>query len=268
MSDNDSDADGLMDWEETLWGLDPLSPISNPEGIKDNDYVTNKITEAEAGGTPIRTGLNSNLLVFDSGNRTGDIGRELFAEYLSLKQDNNVSPFTINQMVDRIQQKYTPQIAGIQITTNDLTIIEDSILNMKNFGNQVAAIKQRYANIYIEDPVTNPDLLGESEGGTIEKFQRASDLYKDMYQELKKVPVPSSVVSPYVELISSYVISSEGLLEYSVLKIDPLSALFGIQKHVEATGIEEKALISIQATLKASGIIFSSNEAGNYWNTL
>ncbi len=42
----DSDQDGLPDWEETLWGLDPRNPETTP-GTKDADVVAKRRAELE-----------------------------------------------------------------------------------------------------------------------------------------------------------------------------------------------------------------------------
>ncbi len=259
----DSDGDGLMDWEEVLWGLDPNNPQSNPQGISDGEYIENLAQNNQQA-----PGTRGNELFSDrTGNTTDDLGRDLFAEYLSLKREGSVNPFMINQVADRLSAEYVPQVSISQVSPEELRVVEDSDVVLRSFGNSVASIKNKYTNIYLENPFTQDDFGGASLGPDSKaKMLYISDLYAGMAQEMRALAVPRSFTQTHAQLISSYIISSEGFREFALLEENPIEAMFGIQKHSEAVDLEEDALINMQLLFQANGILFTSSESGSYWN--
>jgi len=102
INETDSDSDGLKDWEEVLWGTDPMKKISNPEKIPDADYIQKKIDAKEGLPTQNTNSLTAKALATPGEDATVALSKDIFAEYVSLKKSGNLNPASIDQLTERI----------------------------------------------------------------------------------------------------------------------------------------------------------------------
>ena len=63
---------------------------------------------------------------------------------------------------------------------------------------------------------------------------RVSEVYKNMAVELSKIAVPKDLTQTHMEILNGYMASSDGLTEMNFLLTDPVMAMVGMQRHVEA----------------------------------
>ena len=102
--DIDSDADGLKDWEETLWKLDPKNPDTDGNGIPDAEEVKKKMAEIDSKGEMESSGDGAaESESYTTDTETDVLSKKLFAEYINLKQSGNFNEeaviATVNNLV-------------------------------------------------------------------------------------------------------------------------------------------------------------------------
>jgi hypothetical protein len=90
----DTDGDGLLDWEEALWGTDKNKKVTF-NGIPDNIYVKNKKKELD-----IEQEKNDLTLT-----ETERFAREFFSAYTALKASGEVDDQSINAFSDALGQR-------------------------------------------------------------------------------------------------------------------------------------------------------------------
>mgnify|MGYP001567058144 FL=1 len=109
--DIDSDDDGLKDWEETLWKLDPNNPDTDKNGVSDAEEVKKKMTEIDTKSETEESnkdGVEGES--YTTGTETDILSKKLFAEYMNLKKSGNFNEesvtATVNNLVaEEIQNK-------------------------------------------------------------------------------------------------------------------------------------------------------------------
>lgn len=270
--DIDSDDDGLKDWEETLWKLDPNNPDTDGDGIPDAEEVKKKITEIDTKGETgdsDKTDIEGETYATDT--ETDIISKKLFAEYINLKQSGNFNEESVaatanNLVSEEIQNK---KVIQYYFPKDIKTFPSDNKLLLKSYGNSFASIKTKYEKQYLENPLVR-------EGGTVNLTDpeflkgliRVSEVYKNMALELSKIAAPKDLAETHLEILNNYMASSDGLKEMSALSTDPVLGMIGTQRHMEAEEKGKDLLKTVAENLFENGIIFSKNEAGNMWNTI
>ena len=120
----DSDNDGLKDWEETLWKLDPHKADSNGDGVLDVEEVQKRIKEIDTNALKNDTGdITGNQYTKDT--ETDIISKKLFAEYINLKQSGNFNEETINATANKLVEEQL---------NNKKTTVYYSLKKHKNFS--------------------------------------------------------------------------------------------------------------------------------------
>ena len=270
--DIDSDGDGLKDWEETLWKLDPKNPDTDKNGIPDAEEVKKKIAEIGAKGETGSSGSEAaESETYTTDTETDILSKKLFAEYINLKQSGNFNEeaviATVNNLVaEEIQNKKDTQY---YFPKDIKTFPSENKILLKSYGNSFAAIRTKYKNQYTQNPLVK-------EGGVanlldpefIQGLVRTSEVYKNMATELSKIAAPKDLTDTHLEILNNYMASSDGLKELRALSTDPVKGMIGTQRHIEAEGKEKNLLSDVAEYLSENGIIFSGNEAGNMWNAI
>jgi len=270
--DIDSDADGLKDWEETLWKLDPKNPDTDGNGIPDAEEVKKRIAEINAKGGADDSDKNDiESEAYTTDTETDILSKKLFAEYINLKQSGNFNEeaviATVNNLVaEEIQNKKDTQYYFLK---DIKTFPSDNKTLLKSYGNSFASIRTKYKNQYLQNPLVK-------EGGVanlldpefLQGLVRTSEVYRNMAVELLKIAAPKDLIDTHLEILNNYMASSDGLKELSALSTDPVLGMIGTQRHIEAEGKEKNLLSGVAEYLSDNGIIFSGNEAGNMWNNI
>ena len=270
--DIDSDADGLKDWEETLWKLDPKNPDTDENGIPDAEEVKKKIAEINAKGETGDSGKDdTDSEPYTTDTETDILSKKLFAEYINLKQSGNVNEeaviATVNNLVaEEIQNKKDTQYYFLKDVK---TFPSENKSLLKSYGNFFASIRTKYKNQYLQNPLVK-------EGGVanlldpefLQGLVRTSEVYRNMAVELSKIAAPKDFADTHLQILNNYMASSDGLKELSALSTDPVLGMIGTQRHIEAEGKEKNLLSDVAEYLSENGIIFSGNEAGNMWNAI
>lgn len=263
--EKDTDTDGVADWEEVLYGLDPTKAVSNPEKISDAEYIKKKKTEAS-----LSESVPPSLLSASSTanlNPTEKLARETFSEYISLKQSNAVTSLNINSATDNITSNNLYALEDAYNISQVNVIPDSDLAGAKIYGNAFARIRTKYVNQYLENPIGS-ELFSES-SVTSDNFQqrlnKISNIYSSLARELSQLKVPASLIEIHLKLINNYAKSANAFKIISNLSEDPLSAMFAVSEHTNAEAEESSLLSSIRQFLSSGGIIFDSNEPGIFW---
>lgn len=99
LSEQDSDGDGIPDWEEILIGLNPLSADSNADGISDFDILTSyrSLVEEEGG---------EDYVPFDELPRGEQAIRQTYAASKYLESIGELTPEAQAEFVDKIYDEF------------------------------------------------------------------------------------------------------------------------------------------------------------------
>ncbi len=251
----DSDNDGLKDWEELLWGTDKNNPDSDNDDTKDGE-------EVKLGRNPLIKGpndkLESVLVASSTENITkGDeISRELFSKYISLSQEGTtLSTDQKEKLVAEIVEKSRDGFSFKTYLLKDIkTIGAPSKEDTKFYASIVASIQ---ANLYIElskeAQKTNPDV------------EKLSSIYQKAITDLLAVPAPSVIQDAHLGILNNYSIVSAMYKTISKFKEDPITATVALSYYKQASETQQYYMSMIADFIRYNDIIFPDGDVGNYW---
>lgn len=197
----DTDADGIPDWEEILLGYDPLKVDTDDDGLTDNQsYTLAKEALAEAAKElPIASQTElENLSVTDR------IGRQTYARVAILESAGELTPEKEAEIQQEIYQELLNGDAYDTIDAYNLRLTpRPDTLSKANYMNETATI---LATIVFNDP--NPVILLDNaieqdkprivEEGFIDQIE----LIKEAKAKMLAVQVDPTYVEPHITIVN------------------------------------------------------------------
>ncbi len=263
---NDTDGDGLKDWEETLWKTDPINPDTDGDGTNDNneilinrnpliagpnDSFDDKITSFNKETT---NSLNNKPLT-----QTDLLSRELFAGYITLKQENQLGTDQEEQLINNlITKNILTDIDSVKnYTLNDLSIIHDNGKEtIQQYATQIDLILN--PNTEIEnDIVIVKEILETKNKQKLQKIDLNIKIYENIQKELLSLPVPYEISTPHINAINALGNLISNATQMKQILNDPIAGLLNIKKYMTNQEIFEEEWKKIGLYLFEKGIKFN-----------
>jgi len=227
----DTDGDGIPDWEEDLWGTDKNNKTTF-EGIPDATYIENKKKALNA-----EQEINNKTLT-----ETDIFAREFFSAYAALNSEG-ANPEIINNFSNALGQKivstkienaYSQKDVQILATDSEDSHIEYYLKLQKEFndyqdngiGNELEIISNGLLSY------TNQGKVAESA-----ELLLIGQTYQDFAKKIIAMRVPSQLVAIHLDIVNSSNNIGSSILEMTKVTSDPiigLSALSAYQEHSRA----------------------------------
>ncbi len=183
-------------------------------------------------------------------NKTDLIGRQLIYDYLELATAGQASDETIQALADKYAESIPTLSTPQKVTAFELTSTAETKEHFQTYADNMTRIhaalatKTRLAG-------SAPTELGQNLYAT---SKRVGDAYNTAAEELKKIPIPTSLVPLHLELINHYYSSGYAMASLSKAESDPAVAFAGIIALKDNTGSEEGILKAIELVLTRNGI--------------
>jgi hypothetical protein len=263
----DTDGDGLFDWEEVLWGTDPLKKDTNGNGIDDfKEVETKKLQNQEKVVKVIEqkntTAQPENLTVTDT------LAREFFAQYINHKQTGiPMTPEYTQKIVDNFLQKATKKQNLAKFSSRNLkNIIEnDTKEDVYNYGNN-------FWNIMLENTPKNIVMRNEyeilltaiasSKEDELKKLDPIVFGYENTIKALLDMPVPRSAVEKHLDIINNANSILATIEDMRVYFTDPVRGLNAIVYYKDMVPGLKQSLEKLAAYLKEKNVEYLENEGG------
>jgi len=244
---NDSDNDGVEDWQDALIKNDPL--------------IVNSNKDEEETYTPPKT-------------LTGRAGIKLMSDFLLSKTPASI----INPNVKTDKQEIAGNVADAVILESlpdkvydlsDITIIENWDGNdVRNYANAVVDILDKYDVSEKFDPelIMLNDFINN-----IDKEKRAREFtelvraYSDYIRETLKIPVPKLMAQNHVNLINSFNVlrtDIDSMLEYEK---DPITTIVRVKSFTTDATAFYYAMQNIYLTLQPYEKYFNTTDSAVYF---
>lgn len=269
----DSDTDGLPDWQESLYGTDPLNPESFKAGVKDGEAVTQGLIEPKVIVRPENEPIDPDTIpgtVAATNSLTDRFAQTLLKQYLLNRTD---TPPTQEEVVAFVQAgvadlsaSYAPRPAyaagDMQVSgSSDTQALRDYVSRLELVFLSTGANAKKNELYYFEDA-----MRGDASAKTY--LINIAGAYLALSRAVAAVPVPREALPSHTALANAFAELSKVTEDMATLDIDPLRALLGIAQYDDAAGNLFSALTNLGGVMDARQIRPVEGEEGYVLYTL
>lgn len=262
-SEEDRDADGLADWEETLWGTDPENADSDGDGTLDGEEVQTNRNPMQAGPNDAYTQTNTAHAASSQEGLTATdrFAREFFTEYLRMRQDNTLSvetirDYTLQKVADDAFKE--PQAAP----THGIADIHTGAVSAHDYGNRVGVILSSYNLTEEKDTVILLNALQYNQPEYLEPLRQNATAYQNITDDLLDMVVPADAAQAHLALLNSTSQLNSVLESMIAVNTDPVRSLAAVSQYIPAATNLANASLGIKAYLNTQSVTYSPSEPG------
>lgn len=264
MTDRDSDADGLPDWEEHLYGSDVLKFDSDGDGTPDGEEVREgrdpSRKNTSTGTTP--DDMLSTLIDPHFATSATDIlgiKKEFFAKFLTQQAGEIRQNTYLNLLKSFDAKKVTPtnQMVDLNISS------DNSPEALHAYGNAFGEIIKKYTKrTHATEQEIVAEALKSSSTPILKQLQLPAIDYKNFSGDLKTLKTPSIMAQYQLQIVNGYQQMSLGLLAMQQLFIDPVVGAGGYEAYTKGKTDVIDGYANIVVIFAKEKIIFTREEAG------
>lgn len=258
----DTDKDGLLDWEEALWNTDANNEDTDGDGTEDGAEVKSGRNPTIKGPKDVLNATTGTLKTAQEDTLltpTEKLGREMFAEYLALKQSGVMfDEQTTSSFANELIQKTATDITYRVYSEKDLLLApQDNSETIKAYGNALSAtISQNSSNNENEllifsrfvDSGNKKDLL---------PLMPIISSYRGMLNGVLSLSIPKSAVEVNLEFANALSFTLKSLENMSNSEPDPFLSIITLQRHLNAAQQLQDSLDKLQKYFIVQNIDFT-----------
>lgn len=267
----DSDRDGLKDWEETLWGTNPGSFDTDGDGTSDGEEVDSgrnpniggpeDVLDIEHGELPHQTPV-------EDMTATEKVAAVFFKEYVALRQSGGLQdPLAQSELLSKIIKQFE------EGASNDPGYNEKDVLvgplrgkdAARSYGNLVAlALAQNPVPDTGNALITLLEALQTDDVEELKKLENWATAYHGIEKDLLEIVTPADAVAQHTKLVNQFYALRKQVESMQKAFEDPVVMMQAINPHVESARTLLQALQDIQMYLKTQNVTYDSSEPGWY----
>lgn len=263
---NDSDGDGLKDWEEVLWKTDPNNPDTDGDGTDDNSEILANRNPLVAGPNDL---LNKNIVAIKNNQneqadaksltQTDLMSQELFAGYVALKQNNQLGTAQEEQFINNLVTKSlsAPIISAKKYRLGDLNIIQDNSQKaLQQYADQLKII-MALGNKLEDEPALVKMAAETKNPQKLEKLHSNISIYQEMQKKLITLAVPKTISEIHLGGINSIGSLANDVSNMLLILEDPITGLKGTASYFDDALALSTNLIKIVDYFNKNNIKFN-----------
>ncbi|MEK7530683.1 MAG: hypothetical protein AAB573_02350 [Patescibacteria group bacterium] len=221
-AEQDSDSDGLPDWQEELYGTNVNSADTDGDGVGDQEELAMKANPTEYGSTP--TEPLANYRAPAGLSPTEAMARELFAEYNSKKVDGTYSARDQQQTVENLIERHVEPIRASKIYGVSDIKLKSGTTDDTYAGALITTLRES-EKVEVYELVHFAHAVGAKDfNGTPELVADAA-LYRSIVIQLGTIEVPPHVATEHIALMQAISNLADATQYLGTWTGDPLMAL-------------------------------------------
>ena len=193
LAQKDSNDNGIADWEEYLWGLNP-----NRNGEKNKEIILEKKKLLTQNG----------IISMDSSTsitQNEALSRQFFATIMALQQTGELDQSSIDSVAQAVGQNITANSINDIYGVDLLSIVNDSDVTKQNYYNSIKKLILKYKDADIGSEMTLiAQGLANQDSQALYAARSIAEAYRSFGSEFVKIPVPRSIVSVHLNIANGY----------------------------------------------------------------
>ena len=259
----DSDHDGLPDWQEALYGLDPNNPHSFSPNMTDGQAVAEGLVKpkflTEAASSTDDTVATSSLEgpTAAPGSLTEQFSQSLLSQYLTQTansgadlSDNDVAPFAQTAMQNFALEHAHQDVYAL----GQVQVGGSGATAMTTYAGAAEAVLAANSSHQSESEVDYfADAIEKNDSADLANVAAIGKDYTDMAPAFMKLQVPTEAEYAHLEIANALARLGDDITDLSMMDSDPLRAYLGLaQYQIDTT--------SLAKGFSDMGIVFSDEQ--------
>lgn len=224
--DEDDNNNGIPNWEEYFWGLDPKkNGKKNKEFVLAKRELANQGNNSEANDEPAVLTENEAL------------SRDFFVAILALSEEGLLDEDSINTIAETMGKKVVAEPIEDKYTINDVIIEKNGTVDsVLNYGEKITELFEKYS----KEKDLGEELkivalgVGDSDTLAMRAVRTIAEGYNLLGQDIIKLPVIEDLATIHLEIANNcekVAVSIEGIAEGLINPDKALKALINYQKY-------------------------------------
>jgi hypothetical protein len=239
----DSNGNGITDWEEKLWGLDPTVLYTN--GVPNKQIIEEK--KRSLGVSPVDT---------SSMNETDKLSRELFTLATALGQSDQVDSQTLSQIAAKFGSSIDTDLVQNRYSSKDIQTIKTTSQSLTSYASNLRTLLAKYNKGQADIDVVVQAIEQGDESG-LATLDTTRDSYRALAKDLVALKVPIGVAPYHLTIANSMSGIADSFGYIQQLSDNGLSALIGIAIYKQYSGALDTAVTDMKEYLTGYGILSS-----------
>lgn len=238
----DTNKNGIPDWEEKLWGLDPTVLYTN--GVPNKQIIDQK---KQALG--LKTDSNTT-----DGNETDDLAQQLLTITTALGQSGQVTDADIQTIATKLADSVEFQNESMHYSLKDLQTVQTTTASLQAYYKAVAAVAAKYDTGAADIDVVITALENNDTSG-LSALKDTKDWYQQYARALVATKVPVGIENYHLDMTNDVYGISVAIGYLSELPENGANALTGVALYKIYDQKLTAALTNIKNYLTRYGIL-------------
>ncbi len=213
----DSNGNGIADWEERLWGLDPTVATTN--GVSNKTIIEEKRRSLQT-----QDGQEGEL------NETDRLARELFGFTSAVGQENAIDKSSLSALAIKLgQESATPETIPVY-TIKNITTIQTNRKNLVAYEKNLSSILSSY-NTTLPEIDVFITTIQTGDYSALDGFDKTISFYSGLAKKLSKIAVPVGVAQYHLDITNSVAGIGTSFEKMKLLEDNGINALVGLSEY-------------------------------------
>ena len=263
----DTDADGLPDWQEALYGTDPANPESFQAGISDGEAVAQGLIQPKVAVRPEDEPTDINSIpgtVAAPSSLTDRFSQTLLKQYLLNRGENPPTPEEITAFVTGALGDLAASTRhGDTYATSDVRLSAEQ--GTPGLYTYAAAAEQALASENIRPAKNELFYFSDAVKGdaaALTKIRQISEAYIASSRALMQVPVPEEARRSHLAMANALANMGNVTADLAALKTDPLRALVGLSAYDQYASDLARSFANVHGIFAARQVSIPEGQNG------
>jgi len=239
IAETDKNNNGINDWEESLQTL--------------------TINSASKTGTAIAAGGD-----YEPKTLTDRFAQKFFEEYTTSDASGSSDPAAQQAFLNSSIAQLSGEALDTPYTQKDIRIGDSSPQALRDYGNNISDIVNRYSGASTENELTVfARVIDNDNAKDYQTLTNISTAYSKVLADTLVLAVPPELASSHLLLVNAYLAVQADVAAMANAKTDPLYALVRVKRYEEDAKALYAVFNTIYSYLYSSGVRYASDEPGS-----
>lgn len=208
----DSNGNGIADWEEQLWGLDPTVETTN--GIANKTLIEERkkqLQQKNSGPT----------------NKTDELAQNIYVINSTLDTDNPNSQQIANNAMEKLSETIKVGEYRSQFTKKDFRIVPTTTAALTKYNTELIK-KTSIADTYDNEIEIIVEATESGNTDNVSKLITIGKQYQALAASLATIPTPTGIAYLHLSLVNNFNNMGKSLIDSAKISEDPVAAISSI----------------------------------------